>query len=162
MNARKTTLVLPNLIYLFFTSTLVKLGRVNSVPSRPLFACDSSNPLTKSYLFCNNKLPINQRVKDLVSRLSIDEKISQLTNSAPAIQRLGIPAYEWWSESLHGVSRHGRGYRFNGTFDENGTILNGTATIKTATMFPQIILTASSFDSQLWYRIAQVSQDSLI
>ena len=158
MNA-KITAHLPTLLCLLLT-TLLQLSRVNSVPTRPLFACDPSNPSTKSYLFCSTKLPINQRVKDLVNRLSLEEKISQLTNSAPPIPRLGIPAYEWWSESLHGVSRHGRGYRFNGTFDGNGTIINGTAIIKAATMFPQIILTASSFDSQLWFRIAQVSRDS--
>lgn len=150
------TTYLPTLICLYFTfTTLLQLALVDSAPGRPLFACDPANPSTKSYLFCNTKLPINQRVKDLVSQLSLEEKISQLTNSAPPIPRLGVPAYEWWSESLHGVSRHGRGYRFNGTFAENGTIFNGTATIKAATMFPQIILTASSFDAQLWYRIAQ-------
>ncbi|XP_021725252.1 probable beta-D-xylosidase 7 [Chenopodium quinoa] len=151
----EATTHLPTITYLFVITTLLQLALVNSVPPLPLFACDPSNPSTKSYPFCNTKLPINQRVKDLVSRLSLDEKIAQLTNSVPPIPRLGIPVYEWWSESLHGVSRHGRGYRFNGTFARNGTIFNGTATIKAATMFPQIILTASSFDAQLWYRIAR-------
>ncbi|KAL2920505.1 putative beta-D-xylosidase 7 [Bienertia sinuspersici] len=122
--------------------TLLQLIQIKSTRTRtrPLFACNSANPSTKSHQFCNTKLPINKRVNDLISKLSLDEKISQLTNSAPPIQRLGVPAYEWWSESLHGVSRHGRGYRFNGTFDESGTIVvNGTAIIKAATMFPQII-----------------------
>ncbi|KNA17712.1 hypothetical protein SOVF_077290 [Spinacia oleracea] len=158
---RATHLPTTIIICLIFT-TILQLGLVNSVippppppPQPPLFACDSANPHTKSYPFCNPQLPINKRVKDLVSRLTLDEKISQLTNSAPPIPRLGVPAYEWWSESLHGVSRHGRGYRFNGTFAKDGSVLNGTATVKAATMFPQIILTASSFDSQLWYRIAK-------
>ena len=156
MNSQKTHFLLLTLnvtIPCFF----ILLTRVNSA-TRPLFACDPANPSTKDYEFCNPKLPINVRAKDLVTQLNLDEKIAQLTNSAPPIPRLGVPSYEWWGESLHGVSRHGRGFRFNGTFDGNGTIFNGTATIKAATMFPQIILIAASFDSQLWYRIARVSQ----
>lgn len=111
----------------------------------PPYSCDSSNPLTKSFRFCDAKLPINKRVQDLISRLTLDEKISQLVNTAPAIPRLNISAYQWWSEALHGVSRHGKGIRFNGS-------------IASATMFPQVILTAASFDASLWYRIGQVSQ----
>lgn len=112
--------------------------------TQPPFACDSSNPETKNYLFCQTELPITQRARDLVSRLTLDEKISQLVNSAPAIPRLGIPAYEWWSEALHGVSNVGPGVKFDGT-------------IKAATSFPQVILTAASFDPYQWYRIGQVS-----
>ncbi|KAG8377373.1 hypothetical protein BUALT_Bualt08G0026300 [Buddleja alternifolia] len=112
--------------------------------TQPPFSCDeySSNPQTKSLPFCQTTLPIHKRVEDLVSRLTLDEKISQLVNSAPAIPRLGIPAYEWWSEALHGVSGYGLGVSFNGR-------------IRSATSFPQVILSASTFDSHLWYRIAQ-------
>lgn len=153
MNSQKTHLLLLTMD-ITITCFFILLVRVNSA-TRPLFACDPANPSTKDYEFCNPKLPINVRAKNLVTQLNLDEKIAQLTNSAPPIPRLGVPAYEWWGESLHGVSRHGRGFRFNGTFDGNGTIFNGTATIKAATMFPQIILIAASFDSQLWYRIAR-------
>ncbi|KVH98568.1 Fibronectin type III-like domain-containing protein [Cynara cardunculus var. scolymus] len=72
--------------------------------TQPPYACDSSNAATKSFPFCKTTLPISARVRDLVSRLTLDEKISQLVNTAPAIPRLGIPAYEWWSEALHGLS----------------------------------------------------------
>ncbi|KAE8656294.1 putative beta-D-xylosidase 7 [Hibiscus syriacus] len=81
------------------------------------------------------------------SRLTLDEKISQLVNTAAAIARLGILGYEWWSEALHGVAfvaNISQGIRFNGT-------------IQSATSFPQVILTASSFDPYLWYRIGQAS-----
>ncbi|KAK6130704.1 hypothetical protein DH2020_035558 [Rehmannia glutinosa] len=108
----------------------------------PPFSCDPSNPSTNSLPFCNTLLPISARVKDLVSRLTLDEKIQQLVNTAAAVPRLNISAYEWWSEALHGVSRHGKGVSFNGA-------------ITSATMFPQIILAAASFDSHLWYRVAQ-------
>ncbi|XP_022742800.1 probable beta-D-xylosidase 7 [Durio zibethinus] len=113
--------------------------------TQPPFSCDTSDPLTKSYPFCKTTLSTHQRVQDLISRLTLDEKISQLVNSASAIPRLGIPSYEWWSEALHGVaysSRVSQGVRFNGT-------------IQSATSFPQVILTAASFDSHLWYRIGQ-------
>ncbi|GAA0149567.1 glucosidase [Lithospermum erythrorhizon] len=109
---------------------------------QPPISCDITNPSTRNFPFCNKNVSIQERAKDLVSRLTLDEKISQLVNAAPAIERLNISAYEWWSEALHGVSRHGKGIRFNGT-------------IKAATMFPQIIHSAASFDTHLWYRIAQ-------
>jgi len=51
---------------------------------------------------------MEKRVDDLVSRLTLDEKISQLMNASPAIDRLDIPAYNWWNEALHGVARAGR------------------------------------------------------
>lgn len=111
--------------------------------TQPPFSCDSANPQTKLFPFCQTKLPIRKRVQDLVSRLTLDEKISQLVNSAPAIPRLGVPPYEWWSEALHGVSGYGYGVTFNGR-------------ISSVTSFPQVLLTAATFDSHLWYRIGQV------
>ncbi|MBV9124934.1 MAG: hypothetical protein JO112_16390, partial [Planctomycetes bacterium] len=50
---------------------------------------------------------MEKRVDDLISRLTVEEKISQLMMDSPAIPRLGIPAYHWWSEALHGVARNG-------------------------------------------------------
>ena len=58
-----------------------------------------------SYDFQNPSLPIEKRVNDLVSRLTLDEKVSQMLNATPAIDRLSIPAYDWWNECLHGVAR---------------------------------------------------------
>ncbi|HEX6180096.1 MAG TPA: glycoside hydrolase family 3 N-terminal domain-containing protein, partial [Chitinophagaceae bacterium] len=55
--------------------------------------------------FQDPSLTFEQRVNDLVSRLTLEEKIGQMLNSAPAIDRLGIPAYDWWNEVLHGVAR---------------------------------------------------------
>ncbi|KAJ8500955.1 hypothetical protein OPV22_011507 [Ensete ventricosum] len=110
--------------------------------STPPFACDPSNPSTPDYAFCKTTLPVDKRVSDLVSRLTLDEKIPQLGDIAPAIPRLGVPSYKWWSEALHGLSFWGRGIHFNGT-------------IRSATSFPQVILTAASFNPRLWYRIGQ-------
>src|SRR5260221_11571274 len=57
------------------------------------------------YPFQNPSLPTERRVNDLVSRLTLDEKVLQMLNTTPAIKRLGIPAYDWWNECLHGVAR---------------------------------------------------------
>ena len=70
-------------------------------------------------------LPFEARAAALVSQMTLEEKISQLMNDAPAIPRLGVPAYEWWNECLHGVARAGA-----------------------ATVFPQAIGMAASFDDQ--------------
>ncbi|KAB2040597.1 hypothetical protein ES319_D02G095200v1 [Gossypium barbadense] len=128
----------PSLLYLVCITSLLF---ILSESTQPPFSCDASDPATKSYPFCETTLPITQRVRDLVSRRTLGEKISQLVNSAPAIPRLGIPDYQWWSEALHGLAVS-RGMRFNGT-------------IRSATSFPQVILTAASSDVHLWYRIAQ-------
>ncbi|MFQ6628633.1 hypothetical protein Gotur_006932 [Gossypium turneri] len=120
----------PSLLYLVCITSLLF---ILSESTQPPFSCDASDPATKSYPFCETTLPITQRVRDLVSRLTLGEKISQLVNSAPAIPRLGIPDYQWWSEALHGLAVS-RGMRFNGT-------------IRSATSFPQVILTAASFDA---------------
>jgi beta-glucosidase len=77
-----------------------------------------------------------ERAADLVSRMTLEEKIAQLGNDAPAIPRLGVPAYEWWNEALHGVARAG-----------------------SATVFPQAIGLAATFDPQLMREIATVISD---
>ena len=55
----------------------------------------------------NPSLPVERRVDDLVSRMTLEEKVSQMMNAAPAIPRLGIPEYDWWNEGLHGVGFSG-------------------------------------------------------
>src|SRR5581483_9997310 len=73
------------------------------------------------------------RAADLVSHMTLDEKVGQMMNSAPAIPRLGVPAYDWWNEALHGVARAGN-----------------------ATVFPQAIGLAATWDTDLEHRIADV------
>ncbi|VVA98240.1 unnamed protein product [Arabis nemorensis] len=107
------------------------------------FACDRNAPATAKYSFCNVSLSYEARAKDLVSRLSLKEKVQQLVNQATGVPRLGVPPYEWWSEALHGVSDVGPGVRFNGT-------------VPGATSFPAVILTAASFNTSLWLKMGEV------
>lgn len=82
------------------------------------------------YPFQNPTLTIEDRVDDLVSRLSLEEKTAQLMYGTPAIERLGVPQYNWWNECLHGVARNGR-----------------------ATIFPQAIGMAAAWDTDMMQRI---------
>ncbi len=59
----------------------------------------------RSFPMWDPSLSVEQRVNDLISRLTLEEKVKQMLNSTPAITRLGIPAYDWWNETLHGVAR---------------------------------------------------------
>jgi beta-glucosidase len=90
----------------------------------------------QEYPFQNTTLPVDERVKDLVSRMTLQEKVLQLFNQAPAIERLGIPEYNWWNECLHGVARAGK-----------------------ATVFPQAIGLAATFDQDLMFRVGAAISD---
>ncbi|KAL1328161.1 hypothetical protein AAHE18_13G354300 [Arachis hypogaea] len=125
-------------VALFFSSNGV--GAQNS----PVFACDvAKNPALAGYGFCNKSLSVSARVADLVGRLTLQEKIGNLVNTASDVSRLGIPKYEWWSEALHGVSNVGPGTRFS-------------SVVPAATSFPMPITIAASFNSTLFETIGRV------
>jgi beta-glucosidase len=88
------------------------------------------------YPFRNPSLSVESRVNDLVSRMTLQEKADQLLYTAPAIPRLGIHAYNWWNEALHGVARSGY-----------------------ATVFPQSITIANSWDEGLMFNVANAISD---
>ncbi len=83
--------------------------------------------------YLDESLSFEERVKDLVSRMTLEEKTTQMLYNSPAIPRLGIPSYNWWNEALHGVARAG-----------------------IATVFPQAIGMAATFDEDLIFDIADV------
>ncbi|XP_074316626.1 putative beta-D-xylosidase 2 [Silene latifolia] len=116
------------------------------VEARAPFACNPKHAGTRAYPFCQTTLPVAERVRDLIGRLTLPEKVSLLVDNAAAIPRLGISSYEWWSEALHGVSNVGPGTRFGGKFPG-------------ATSFPQVITTAASFNTTLWEEIGRVVSD---
>jgi beta-glucosidase len=93
----------------------------------------SCSPIEK---YKNIQLPVEVRAHDLVSRMTLDEKISQMMDVADSIPRLGIPEYNWWNEGLHGVARAG-----------------------VATVFPQAIGMAATFDDSLLFDVANVISD---
>jgi beta-glucosidase len=82
--------------------------------------------------YLNPALPLEQRVSDLVSRMTLSEKVSQMQNEAPPITRLGVPGYNWWNEGLHGVARSGY-----------------------ATVFPQAIGLAATWDTALIHHVGE-------
>jgi beta-glucosidase len=90
-----------------------------------------AQPATTEMPFRDPDLPIERRLDDLISRLTIEEKIGQTMMGTPEIKRLGIPRYDWWNEALHGVARNG-----------------------TATVFPQAIGLAATWNPDLHQRIA--------
>src|SRR6202000_3578129 len=67
----------------------------------------SASSSTEKPTYLNPDLPAEQRAADLVHRMTLEEKATQLVKQARAIPRLNIPAYDWWSDSLHGVAVNG-------------------------------------------------------
>jgi beta-glucosidase len=94
------------------------------------------NEKNNNLRFLNTTLTMDERVNDLVGRMTLEEKISQMVNDAPAIERLGIPKYNWWSEGLHGVARAG-----------------------IATVFPQAIGLGATWDENLLYKVSTTIAD---
>ncbi len=94
---------------------------------------DRSNRATPAW---DPTRPVDERVRDLVGQMTLAEKVGQMMNEAPAIPRLGIPAYDWWSEGLHGVGRAG-----------------------IATVFPQAIGLAATWDEPFLRRVATAISD---
>jgi beta-glucosidase len=90
----------------------------------------------KSPAYLNVSLDFETRAADLVKQMTLDEKIAQLGNKAPAIPRLGIQEYDWWNEALHGVARAG-----------------------VATVFPQAIGLAATFDTVMMKQVADIISD---
>ena len=99
------------------------------------YVASAQQPVYK-YPFQNPALSTEERVSDLVSKMTLQEKADQLLYTAPAIPRLGIPAYTWWNEALHGVARAGY-----------------------ATVFPQSITIANSWDEGLLFNVATAISD---
>ncbi|HYG07140.1 MAG TPA: glycoside hydrolase family 3 C-terminal domain-containing protein [Stenotrophomonas sp.] len=111
----------------------------------PLTAASAAPPATSPApsaaadarpLYLDPDRGFEERAADLVSRMTLEEKVGQMQNSAQAIARLGVPAYDWWNEALHGVARAGG-----------------------ATVFPQAIALAATFDTPLMHQVATTISD---
>jgi beta-glucosidase len=101
-----------------------------------VFLSSCKEKKTYEYAFQNPELSIEERVEDLINQLTIEEKVGQMMNVTPAIERLGIPPYDWWNEALHGVARAGR-----------------------ATVFPQAIALAATFDDDALFETFTMVSD---
>jgi beta-glucosidase len=114
-------------MHLKFPSRLGSIVLLAGLTAAAAYAQNSSAP------YMNPALPMEQRVDDLISRMTLDEKASQLVNQSRAIPRLNVPAYDWWSEALHGVANSG-----------------------IATVFPQAIAMGATWDAPLLHEVAVV------
>lgn len=99
-----------------------------------LLAAGSIN--AQEHPFNDPKLPVDQRIEDLLGRLTLEEKVGMMMNGSTGVERLGIPDYNWWNEALHGVARAG-----------------------IATVFPQAIGMAATFDPEEHLRTFTVISD---
>ena len=70
--------------------------------------CRSVWAQTQHFPFQDTTLSVDERVEDLLSRLTLEDKLSMMQHRNPAIPSLGLPAYSWWNEALHGVGRNGQ------------------------------------------------------
>ncbi len=95
-----------------------------------------SKTTSQKAIYADPAQPISVRVADLITQMTLSEKVSQMLHGAPAIERLGIPAYNWWNECLHGVGRAG-----------------------IATVFPQAIGMAATWNVDLLHRVAVAISD---
>jgi len=109
----------------------MRLQRLAAVLSLVVLSSATLAQTPKPLPYLDPSLPNQQRVDDLVSRMTLDEKVAQLINTAPGIPRLNVPAYDYWSEGLHGIARSGY-----------------------ATMFPQAIGMAATWDAPLINQIS--------
>jgi beta-glucosidase len=97
---------------------------------------DQEETMENNPAYLNTALPLEERAWDLVKRMTLEEKASQILHNSKVVSRLNIPEYNWWNECLHGVARAGR-----------------------ATVFPQAIGLGATFDEDLLYRVASAISD---
>ena len=107
-------------------------GLVVALAFAPFPADAQQQAATQALPYMNPALPLEQRVDDLISRMTLEEKVSQMRDHAPAIPRLDVPQYDWWNEGLHGVAFAGY-----------------------ATNFPQVIGMAATWDTSLVHRMGE-------
>ncbi|MFA0964987.1 glycoside hydrolase family 3 C-terminal domain-containing protein [Roseivirga sp. BDSF3-8] len=116
--------------FIAFVAIAAGVKNQSDTPSSPE---DSSAP---DFPFNDTSLPLEERIEDLISRLTLEEKALQMTHNTPAIERLNIPPYSYWNEALHGVGRSG-----------------------IATVFPQAIGLGATFDEDLALRVSSAISD---
>lgn len=114
----------------------IKSGSTKLASAVAALLCVSLSAAAEQPAYKDLNKSFEERAADLVSRMTLEEKVAQMGNNAPAIPRLDVPAYEWWNEALHGVARAGA-----------------------ATVFPQAIALSATFDEKLMLEVATAISD---
>lgn len=125
---------------MLFLIVLLFLLRPSSAAANPGYPCKPPNH--SFYPFCNTSLPVPTRAAALLSFLTLPEKLLLLSDNSSAVPHIGVTHYEWWSESLHGLAPNGPGVSFS------------SGPIRSATVYPQVILATAAFNRGLWYAVA--------
>ncbi|SDW70148.1 beta-glucosidase [Lutibacter oricola] len=118
------------------TNVLLKIKKELLIVIVLLVSISCGKSKTYQFKFQNPTLSTEERVSDLVSQMTLKEKVSQMRYDAPAIERLGLPEYNWWNECLHGVARAGE-----------------------ATVFPQAIGMGATFNEDLMFNVGTAISD---
>ncbi|UOB19097.1 glycoside hydrolase family 3 C-terminal domain-containing protein [Abyssalbus ytuae] len=121
---------------LFLLLFLISCNKGKTEHKKEIKPVETQNPLFDSLPFYDAALSSEERIRDLISRLTLEEKAQQMMHNTPAIERLGIPPYSWWNEALHGVGRSG-----------------------IATVFPQAIGIGATFDEDLAFKVSSAISD---
>lgn len=125
------SILLSNLLLVLFASC-----EKSEEKKQPTDEINTSHSITDLLPFQNIELSQDQRIQDLISRLTIEEKIDQMMNATNGVERLHIPPYDYWNEALHGVGRS-----------------------SVATVFPQAIGLGATFDADLAFRVSNAISD---
>lgn len=106
------------------------------------------------FRYCHASLPYADRVRDLIGRMTVEEKVGALGDWTDGAARIGLPAYRWWSEALHGLSSTGPTTKFDDLATPH--LHSGVSAVYNATVFANVINSAASFNETLWKSIGQV------
>ena len=118
--------------YLYARALCSFFGLFAAFAAVPFSVHAQQPPTAQAFPYMNPALPLEQRVDDLIGRMTLEEKVSQMRDHAAAIPRLGVPKYDWWNEGLHGVAFAGY-----------------------ATNFPQVIGMAATWDTDLVHTMGE-------
>lgn len=146
MQRKKLAVLVFVVLAIIIAVVVVVVVLVNRNGDETMITCDRQR--NAKLPFCDASLPINERIHDLIGRLTVPEKIGLLVNrAAGASKNVDLSDYNWWNEALHGVA--------NDIYPNLGTYFRPPT--EHSTVFPQIISLSTSFDRDLFFQMANAT-----